>query len=106
MILMHSEFKSSGARVDRIGDEVAAVATVVVDRQATSSPAVADVHDVAVLDDVVLALQVELGRLFQVNFSGVTGTAFGPGGQQFVALHHLGAYETPCQIAMDRVGSI
>src|SRR5450759_3965394 len=65
-----------------------------------------DVHDVAVLDDVVLALQVKPGSLLEVSFGGVTGTAFGTGGQQFVALHHLGAYEPPGQIAVNGVGGV
>src|SRR6185369_16058271 len=65
-----------------------------------------DVDDVAVLDDVVLTFEVEPGRLLEMNFGGVTGTPFGPGGQQFVALHHLGAYESLGQIAVDGVSGV
>ena len=66
----------------------------------------ANVDDVAILDNVVFALHVELRSLPEVDFGGVTGTACGAGGQQLVALHHLGADEPPGQIAVDGVGSV
>ena len=36
-----------------------------------------DVHDVAVFDNVVFALQVELRGLLQLDFGGVPGAALG-----------------------------
>jgi hypothetical protein len=44
--------------------------------EATESATVSDVHDIAVFDDVVLALEVELRRFLEMNLGGVARAAF------------------------------
>src|SRR2546421_26254 len=63
-------------------------------------PAMADVDDVAVFDDVFFAFDVELAGFLELHFGGMTRIS---GGGDFSVLHDLGADETAGDVGMDGV---
>src|SRR5882724_11338333 len=78
----------------------------------TFSAAVADVDDVAVLDDVLFAFDVELAGFLELHFGGVPHFRRGFGGQagggpdQVAVFHHLGADEAAGQVRVNGVCGI
>ena len=66
-------------------------------------PTVADVNDVAVLNDVVLAFEEELAGFLELHFGVMAGVA---GGDEVGVLHDFGANEASGKIGVNGVRSI
>src|SRR5664280_1039785 len=65
--------------------------------------AVADVDDVAVFDNIVLALKEELTSLLEFHFGGMPHVTCAG---EFTVFHHLGPNETAGKITVNRMSGV
>src|ERR1700693_2592643 len=66
-------------------------------------PTVANVDDVAVFHDILLAFNVELASFLELYFRGVPGVG---SPDQIAVFHHLGADETAGEVGLNAVRRI